>query len=83
MSLEIGSSGSLSKMRKYLQRDCRMLQIWAGKIQDDTDYILFVSERGEEFAVLTSPGGDSTYTVSAGGDIIFLHEKNLHKLADM
>ena len=83
MGLDIGNSGSLSTMRKYLQFDCRMLQIWAGKIQDDTDYILFVSQDGDHFAVLTSPGGDDTYTVSAGGDLIFLHEKNLRKLSDI
>lgn len=78
---EMGKSGSLSSMRKYLQYDFGMLQIWAGKSEGDTDFMVFVGEDIEEFVVLTSPGGSELYTISDAGSIVFMHSKNLRKLA--
>ncbi len=80
-NIEIGKSGSLTAMRRHLQFDHNMLQIWAGKTKGDTDFIVFVGEDVEEFVILTSPGGSDVYTVSDHGSIIFMHSKNLRKLA--
>lgn len=82
--ITVGKSGPLSGMRKHLQHDHHMLQIWAGKTGDeDTDYIVFVGEEVEEFVILTSPAGSSEYTITEHGQIIFMHSKNLRKLARM
>jgi len=80
-NVKVGKHGSLSSMRKYLQHDLNMLQIWAGKVENDTDYIVFVSNDVSNFIILTSPGGSDVYTISDYGDIIFMHSKNLRKLA--
>ena len=78
---EIGKNGSLAAMRNYLQKECNMLQVWAGKTVDDDDYITFVCEDMEHYAVLQSPTNSREYTVIVSGDIVYLHEKNLDKLA--
>ena len=83
-NIELGKSGSLTGMRKHLQHDHQMLQIWAGKTgNEDTDYIVFVGEEVEEFVILTSAAGSTTYTITEHGPIIFMHSKNLRKLARM
>lgn len=81
--LTVGKKGSLITMRNHLQKEHNMLQIWAGKVENDTDYIVFVGDAVEEFAILTSPGGSSEYTLSSAGDVVFMHSKNLRKLARM
>lgn len=80
-NIEIGKSGSLSSVRKYLQFDCNMLQVWAGKVANDTDYIVFISHDLDDFAILTSPGGSDLFTIADAGAVIFMHSKNLRKLA--
>lgn len=81
-NITVGKSGSLSSMRKHLQFDHNMLQVWAGKTgDDDTDHILFIGADVEEFAILTSVAGSSTYAISEHGQIIFMHSKNLRKIA--
>lgn len=82
-NIEMGKSGSLSGMRKHLLHDLFMLQVWAGKSEGDTDYIVFIGAEIEEFVILTSPGGSSVYTITEMGDIVFMHSKNLRKLARM
>lgn len=83
MSLpEIGKTGTLSALRKYLQHECDMLQVWAGKTIDDDDYMTFVCDKIEHYAVIQSPVNSRDYTVIVAGDIMFMHEKNLLKLAD-
>jgi len=80
--IEVGKSGSLSSIRKHLQKEHNMLQIWAGKTGgEDTDYIIFVGGGTEEFVVVTSLAGSSVYTITEHGQIIFMHSKNLRKLA--
>ena len=81
--LTVGKKGSLTIMRNHLQKEHNMLQIWAGKVENDTDYIVFVGEKIHEFAILTSPGGSNEYTLSSAGDVVFMHSKNLRKLARM
>ncbi len=82
--IEVGKSGPLIGMRNHLQHDHAMLQIWAGKTgDDDTDHIIFVGQEVEEFVILTSPAGSTTYTITEHGNIIFMHSKNLRKLARM
>ena len=80
---EIGRSGSLTAMRNYLQKDCSMLQVWAGKTDTDNDYLTFVCNKVEHYAVLQSPATSRDYTVVIAGDIVFMHTKNLLKLAEM
>lgn len=80
---ELGKKGSMNAMRRYLQRDCRMLQVWAGKTDADDDYVTYISSDLSHFAVLSSDKGTREYTVSTIGDVIFMHEKNLLKLAEM
>ena len=70
-------------MRNYLHHDCKMLQVWAGKVANDTDYIVFIREDIGTFAILTSPGGSDLYTISDAGQVVFMHSKNLRKLAAM
>lgn len=79
---EIGRSGALPGLRNYLQRDCNMLQVWAGKTVDDDDYITFVSGDLEYYAVIQSPATSREYMIIVAGDIMFMHEKNLLKLAE-
>lgn len=81
--LEVGKKASFVIMRNYLQKEHNMLQIWSGKIENDTDYMVFVGSEVEEFAILTSPGGSNEYTLSSAGDVVFMHSKNLRKLARM
>ena len=81
--IELKKSGSLTSMRKHLQFDHNMLQIWAGKVEGDTDFIVFVGADVEEFVILTSPGNSDVYTISDHGPILFMHSKNLRKLARM
>ncbi len=80
---ELGKKGTMNVMRRYLQKDCRMLQVWAGKTSDDDDYVTYISSDLSHFAVLSSDKGTREYTVSTIGDVIFMHEKNLLKLAEM
>ena len=80
---EIGKTGNLTPLRNYLVKECNMLQVWAGKTADDDDYITFVSEDLEQYAVMQSPASSREYTISVGGDIMFMHEKNLIKLAEI
>ncbi len=80
-NLTVGKKGSFLIMRNHLQKEHNMLQIWSGKVDDDTDYMVFVGAEVEEFAILTSPGGSNEYTLAAAGDVVFMHSKNLRKLA--
>ena len=80
---EIGKSGSLTNMRNYLQKECGMLQVWAGKTVGDDDYMTFVCDKLEHYAVLHSPATTRDYTVTVAGDIVFMHKKNLLKFAEM
>lgn len=80
---ELGKKGTMNAMRRYLQRDCLMLQVWAGKTEADDDYVTYISNDLSHFAVLSSDKGTREYTVSTVGDVIFMHEKNLLKLAAM
>jgi len=83
MSLpEIGKTGTLPALRNYLVKDCGMLQVWAGKTVDDDDYMTFVCNKIEHYAVIQSPATTREYTVIVAGDIMFMHEKNLLKLAE-
>lgn len=79
-TLKIGKTGSLTALRNYLQEDCQMLQVWAGKTETDDDFIMFLSQDLERFAVLFSTAGSRMYIVQAGGDVVFLHDKNMKKL---
>lgn len=81
--IETGRSGTLSGMRQHLQFDHNMLQVWAGKVENDTDFIVFVGVDAEEFVNLTSPAGSDVYTIADHGQIMFMHSKNLRKLARM
>ena len=83
MKPEVGRVGSLSIMRNYLQKECGMLQVWAGKTPQDDDYITFVSENAEYYAVLYSAASTTDYTISIAGDVVYMHQKNLLKLAEM
>ena len=80
---EIGKKGSLPAMRSYLQKECGMLQVWAGKTTDDDDYITFVSEHADYYAVLYSPATTRDYQITVAGDVVYMHQKNLMKLAEM
>ncbi len=80
---ELGKTGTMNAMRRYLQQDCMMLQVWAGKTDGDDDYVTYISNDLSFFAVLSSDKGTREYTVSTVGDVIFMHEKNLLKLAEM
>lgn len=80
---EIGKTGPLAAMRKYLQHDCNMYQVWAGKTVDDDDYITFVCGDLEHYAVLQSPATSRDYMILVAGDIVYMHEKNLFKLAEL
>lgn len=80
---ELGKEGTMNAMRRYLQKDCRMLQVWAGKTDADDDYVTYISSDLSHFAVLSSDKGTRIYTISTVGDVIFMHEKNLLKLAEM
>ena len=80
---ELGKAGTMNAMRRYLQKDCRMLQVWAGKTDADDDYVTYISSDLSHFAVLSSDKGTRIYTISTVGDVIFMHEKNLLKLAEM
>lgn len=80
---ELGKKGTMNAMRRYLQHDCMMLQVWAGKTDNDDDYVTYISNDLSFFAVLSSDKGTRIYTVSTVGDVIFMHEKNLIKLASM
>lgn len=80
---ELGKKGTMNIMRRYLQHDCRMLQVWAGKTDNDDDYVTYISNDLSFFAVLSSDKGTREYTVSTIGDVIFMHQKNLLKLAEM
>jgi len=80
---ELGKKGTMNAMRRYLQQECRMLQVWAGKTDSDDDYVTYVSNDLSFFAVLSSNKGTREYTISTVGDVIFMHEKNLIKLASM
>lgn len=79
-TLEVGKTGSLTAMRNYLQENCHMLQVWAGKTETDDDFIMFLSQDLEKFAVLFSQVGSRIYIVQTGGDVVFLHDKNMKKL---
>ena len=79
---ELGKEGTMNAMRRYLQKECRMLQVWAGKTDSDDDYVTYISEDLSFFAVLSSDKGTRLYTISTVGDVIYMHEKNLHKLAE-
>lgn len=83
MRPEQGKTSSLIAIRNYLQRECNMLQVWAGKTADDEDYLTFVDEQLEHYAVVQSPATSREYTIVVAGDIMFMHEKNLHILADV
>lgn len=78
---EMGKTGTLTSMRNYLQKDCHMLQVWAGKTENDDDYVTFVCDKMEHYAVLHSPATTRDYTVQISGEIVYMHEKNLLKLA--
>ena len=80
---ELGRKGSMNIMRKYLQYDCRMLQVWAGKTDSDDDYVTYISSDLSHFAILSSDKGTREYTILTIGDVIIMHEKNLLKLAEM
>lgn len=80
---ELGRKGSMNVMRGYLQQECRMLQVWAGKTDADDDYVTYISNDLSFFAVLSSKKGTREYIISTVGDVIFMHEKNLIKLASM
>lgn len=79
---ELGREGTMNAMRRYLQKECRMLQVWAGKTVNDDDYVTYISEDLTFFAVLSSDKGTRLYTVSTVGDVVFMHEKNLKELAE-
>ena len=79
---ELGKKGTMNAMRRHLQSECGMLQVWAGKTSDDDDYVTFISNDLSFFAVLSSDKGTREYTVSTVGDVIFMHEKNLKELAE-
>ena len=79
---ETGKTGTLSALRKYLVKDCNMLQVWAGKTEDDDDYLTFVCDNMIHYAVIQSPATTREYMIIVAGDIVFMHEKNLLKLAD-
>ena len=78
--LEINKTGSLVALRNYLQDDCNMLQVWAGKTETDDDFIMFLSRDLEQFAVMFSKVGSREYIVQTGGDVVFLHDKNMKRL---
>lgn len=78
---EIGKTGTLKAMRKYLRMECGMMQVWHGKTVDDDDYITYVCDDAEHYAVLQSPATSREYTVIVAGDIMFMHKKNLEILA--
>jgi len=80
---ELGKKGTMNALRRYMQYDCRMLQVWAGKTAEDDDYVTYISSDLSHFAVLSSDKGTREYVVSTVGDVIFMHEKNLLKLAEM
>ncbi len=80
---ELGKKGTMNAMRRHLQSECGMLQVWAGKTVEDDDYVTYISSDLSHFAVLSSDKGTREYVVSTVGDVIFMHEKNLLKLAEM
>ena len=80
---EMGKTGTLIYMRKYLRKDCAMLQVWAGKTEDDADFLTFVCDKIEHYAVLQSEANSREYKVVICGDIMFMHRKNLQILAEI